>query len=78
MRGRSILKIIGYSGGAAVVFSSVQILIGMLLFGAHFAQWSEWQGGIVSTVGTAAGIGGAVVGLLLALHTERMSKRSSS
>lgn len=78
MRGRSILKIIGYSAGAAVVFSFVQILIGMLLFGSQFAQWSEWQGRIVGTFGTTAGIGGAVVGLLFALRTERISKRSSS
>lgn len=71
MRRGSILKVIGYSAGAAVIFSFVQVLIGMLLFGAQFAQWSEWQGRIVSTVATVAGTAGAVIGLFLALRTER-------
>ncbi|HKY26770.1 MAG TPA: hypothetical protein VJM12_02365 [Pyrinomonadaceae bacterium] len=71
MRKRSSLKIIGYSAGAAVVFSLLQLLIGMLMFGANFTQWSELQGGIVSTVATVAGTAGAVFGLFLALRTER-------
>ena len=71
MREKLVLKVIGYSAGTAIVGSFLVVLIGMVFFGFQLAQWSEWEGVIVGMVGTIAGIGGAVVGLLLALRTER-------
>jgi hypothetical protein len=44
--------------------------VAMFAFG-RLAEWTEWQGGIAGVIGTMAGVVGAVVGLKMALRTER-------
>jgi hypothetical protein len=65
------LKMIGYPFATAVAASLAILFLGLGVFGLQFAQWTEWQGRIVGTFGTIAGITGAVAGLLMALRAER-------
>jgi hypothetical protein len=67
-------KAIGYAFGASVVASFATLLVGACLFGFQFADWTEWEGGLLGLVGTIAGIGGAVVGLRLAACGERRAR----
>jgi hypothetical protein len=66
-----VLKAIGYSFGAAIAASLVVLLVGACVFGFHLNEWAEWKGGIVGAAGTIAGVAGAVIGLRLALRSER-------
>jgi hypothetical protein len=65
-----VLKVIGYSFGAAVAASSSALLIGAWVFGFRFAEWAEWEGRLVGLAGTVAGVAGAVVGLKIALRAQ--------
>ena len=60
---------IGYPLGAAVAASLSVVLLGGCVFGFQF---TEWEGRFVGVVGTIAGIGGAVFGLLMALRIRRL------
>ena len=66
-----VLKAITYAFGASVAASLAVLLVGACVFGFQFAQWAEWEGRLVGVVGTIAGIAGAVIGLWIALSTER-------
>jgi hypothetical protein len=41
------------------------------MFGADAADWTEQQQELTSTIGTLAGLAGAVAGLWLAIRSER-------
>jgi hypothetical protein len=64
-----VLRRIEYGLIGTVGASFGVLLIGACLFGFQFAQWAEWEGGLVWILGTVAGIAGAVVG-------SRISKRA--
>lgn len=66
-----VLKAIGFAFGGSVAASLGVLLGGACVFGFQFAQWAEWEGGLVGVIGTIAGVAGAVVGLRIALRTER-------
>jgi hypothetical protein len=66
-----ILKAIGYAFGASVAASLGVFLVGACVFGFRWTEWAEWEGRIVGLLGTMAGIAGAVVGLKMALRTQK-------
>jgi hypothetical protein len=45
--------------------------LGMAMFGLHSNDWTDWQYRLVNWGGTFAGVGGAIVGLWLAIRSER-------
>ena len=55
-------KAMGYSLGAAIVASWAVLLVGGLVFGFNFAEWTETAGRTTGILATIAGIVGAVVG----------------
>ena len=65
-------KAMGYSFGAAIVASWAVLLLGGLLFGFNFAEWTETAGRTTGIFATVAGIVGAVVGLKIAQKTSPM------
>jgi hypothetical protein len=65
------LRIILYPFGSAAAALLIVQLIGMLCFGTQVEQWPEWQGRVISTLGTSAGIVSAVAGLYMAVRSER-------
>jgi uncharacterized membrane protein YjfL (UPF0719 family) len=66
-----ISKAIGYAFAASISASLLLLFIGMCLFGFQLTHWAEWQGRIAGVVATVAGIGGAMIGLQMALRPER-------
>lgn len=65
------LKMIVYPFGLAITALCIVALFGMALFGADAADWTEQQQELTSTIGTLAGLAGAVTGLWLAIRSER-------
>lgn len=63
-------KMIVYPFGLAIAVLAAVTLAGMAVFGIEAAAWDEWQNELVGTVGTAAGLAAAVVGLWLAIRSE--------
>ena len=53
--------------GAVIAVS----FLGMAIFGMRPTDWTNWQNELVSSIGTVAGIAGAIVGLWLAIRGER-------
>jgi hypothetical protein len=53
--------------GAVIAVS----FLGMAMFGTHSTDWTNWQTELVNSIGTVAGISGAIVGLWLAIRAER-------
>jgi hypothetical protein len=64
-------KMIVYPFGLAIAALCIVAFVGMALFGSEAADWTEQQQELTSTVGTLAGLAGAVVGLWLAIRSER-------
>jgi len=64
-------KMIVYPFGFAIGAMFLVSLLSMGLFGVHSADWADWQNEFVISVGTVAGLAGAVIGLWLAIQTER-------
>jgi hypothetical protein len=64
-------KMIVYPFGLAIFSLVIVVLFGMALFGVQSAGWDDWQNELVSSIGTVAGLAGAVVGLWLAIRSER-------
>jgi hypothetical protein len=62
-------KAFAYAFSAAIIASCGVLLAGACVFGFEFARWEEWEGRVVGAVATTAGVGGAIVGLLLALRS---------
>jgi hypothetical protein len=60
-----------YPFGLAITAMLVVTLIGMATFGLHSADWLNWQNELISSIGTVAGLAGAVIGLWLAIRAER-------
>ncbi len=67
----AVLKMIGYSLGAALGTSLIILLIGMWVLGFQFTQWGESEGRFVGVAGTIGGVAAAVGGLLMAARAER-------
>jgi hypothetical protein len=63
-------KMILYPFGLAVGSLVIVALFGMAIYGVHSADWEEWQNELVGTVGTFVGLGGAVIGLWVAIRSE--------
>jgi hypothetical protein len=61
------LKAMGYAFGASLVASFAALLAGACVFGFELAQWTEWEGRVVGIIATISGIGGAIIGLSLAV-----------
>jgi hypothetical protein len=66
-----VLNAIGYAFGVSVGASLIVLLLAMCALGFEPAKWTEWQGRIAGIVSTLAGVVGAVIGLRIALRTER-------
>jgi hypothetical protein len=64
-------KMIVYPFGLAITALCIVAFFGMALFGADAADWTQQQQELTSTIGTLAGLAGAVVGLWLAIRSER-------
>jgi hypothetical protein len=64
-------KMIVYPFGLAIASLVMVVMFGMALFGVQSADWADWQNDLVSSIGTVAGLAGAVVGLWLAIRAER-------
>jgi hypothetical protein len=71
----STRKAIGHAFGASVAASLAVLLIGACIFGFQLDRWAKWQGGLIGVIGTIAGIAGAVIGLRIALRTERRANK---
>ena len=65
-------KTMGYSFGAAIVASWAVLLVGGLMFGFNFAEWTETAGRTTGILATVAGIVFAIVGLKVAQKTSPM------
>lgn len=65
------MKAIGFALGAALAASLMVLLIGVLVLGTEFGQWSEPEGRVVGVAGTIAGVAGAVGGLRIARSQDR-------
>jgi hypothetical protein len=70
-----ILKLIMYPVGSAFLALFVVTLVGMAVFGSHFSDWAPWQRDLVNNVGTIAGFIGVLLGLWLAVRSERQATR---
>jgi hypothetical protein len=64
-------KMIFYPFAFAIGAMCLVTLLGMAMFGLHSTDWSDWQNDLVGSGGTVAGLAAAVVGLWLAIRTER-------
>ena len=64
-------KMIVYPFGLAIIALCVVAFFGMAMFGADAADWTVQQQELTSTIGTLAGLAGAVAGLWLAIRSER-------
>jgi membrane associated rhomboid family serine protease len=64
-------KMISYPLALCIGAVMVVSFLGMAMFGVRSADWADWQNGLVGSIGTAAGLAGAIVGLWLAIRSER-------
>lgn len=67
------LSAIEYAFVCSMIASFSVVGVAGLFFGFQMSQWSEWQGALVGVTGSIAGLVGAVLGVRLALDTERLS-----
>lgn len=58
----------------ALIASFAVVVIAGLLFGFQFGQWTEWQGILVGSIATIAGVIGAGVGIQMSF-AHRMNLR---
>jgi hypothetical protein len=63
-------KMIVYPFGLAIASFFIVVLFAMAVLGVQSSDWADWQNELVGTVGTLIAIGGAVVGLWLAIRSE--------
>lgn len=68
------LMTIEYSLVMAIIASFVVVSIAGLLLGFQLGQWTEWQGIVVGSIATLAGVVGAGVGLQMSF-AQRMKMR---
>jgi hypothetical protein len=64
-----------YPFGLAFASLGVVMLVGAAALGTQPEFWEPWQNDLISTVGTAAGLSGMLVGLWLAVRAERRAVR---
>lgn len=68
---------IEYSFVTAIIASFSALGIGGLVFGFQMGQWTEWQGILVGSIATIAGVIGAGIGLRISF-AQRMKLRHYS
>jgi hypothetical protein len=66
-----VFKMILYPFGVAFASLGVVMLLATAGFGTQPEFWAPWQNDLVSTVGTAAGLLGMLVGSWLAVRAEQ-------
>jgi hypothetical protein len=70
-----VFKMIIYPFGLAFASLGVVMLLGMSSFGTQPKAWEPWQNDLVSTVGTAAGFAGILVGSWLSIRSDQRAVR---
>lgn len=68
----TVFQFIGYSFGFTLAASFFAFLIGPLLFGYDFENWTDIQGGLIGAVCTIAAFFGGTIGMKMA---KRVNKR---
>jgi hypothetical protein len=63
-------RMILYPFALACIALCFAMLLGMAMFGVDTVHWPEWQGELVGSIGTVAGLAGAIVGLWMAIRAE--------
>jgi hypothetical protein len=66
-----VFKMILYPFGFAFASLGVVTLLAMVVLGTQPKDWEPWQNDLVSSVGTAAGLVGMLVGSWLAVRAEQ-------
>jgi hypothetical protein len=68
---------IEYAFVTAIIASFSVLTIAGFFFGFHLGQWTEWQGILVGSIATIAGVIGAGLGLRISFE-ERLNIRHHS